>query len=498
MYEVRKQTRTGSSCRDLISPQLSKEGALSPSVFILETNMKHSSNEIYRISKWSHFFYKGEVMAALHALSLETLFVKNCGVLNRQVSVSLTKWNSLLGQEVCSEFLRLGILVQQECNDMQLLSELRNRQILEQKLDLVYLLLTDGCNLKCTYCFEETPESSCFTPTIMKPETAVEALHFFGHMTSLHGTPGGEKIIQLYGGEPLMNKKAVRTIVCEMDTMKKAGELPLKTRLVVVTNGVLLDDELIELFAENSVGVVVSIDGPPNINNKYRIAKKDGVDVFQSAITAYRKAKERGVPIGLSITLTPEVINGFDTVLDFFINDVGIENGVGFNILHFNPQVLGSIEYFDKAADCLIRAFSRFRKLGIYEERMMRKVSAFAKQEPIYADCGVVGNQIVVAPDGKVGVCQDFVKPRTYFAGSVHDPDYDPFCDGLFDNWKRRSPMFMKECFDCPAIAVCGGGCPASIELQSGSRWNIDRRICPHSQKSLEWMVWETYALSKG
>lgn len=52
--------------------------------------MKHSSNEIYRISKWSHFFYKGEVMAALHALSLETLFVKNCGVLNRQVSVSLT------------------------------------------------------------------------------------------------------------------------------------------------------------------------------------------------------------------------------------------------------------------------------------------------------------------------------------------------------------------------------------------------------------------------
>jgi uncharacterized protein len=379
---------------------------------------------------------------------------------------------------------------------MLALVTLRERLLAEQRLDLMYLLLTDGCNLRCAYCFEDTPNSKGFTPSMMKQETATAALQFFGRMTATHGTTGGEKIIQLYGGEPLMNKGVVEYIVHEVLSMKEAGELATDTKLVLVTNGVLLDDSLIELFATHSVGVGISIDGPASITNKYRIAKKRTVDVFQVALAAYQKAKRKGVAVGLSITLTPEAISDFDAVLDFFIDEVGIENGVGFNLLHFNPSVPGNEEYFDKAAECLIKAFVRFRKLGVYEERMMRKVSAFARQAPIYADCGVVGNQVVIAPDGRVGVCQDFVKPRTYFDGSVHDPNYDPIRSGLFDNWRKRSPMHMEECTRCPAVAICGGGCPASIELQTGSRWNVDKRICPHSMKSLEWMIWQTHSFS--
>ncbi|MDD2935200.1 MAG: SPASM domain-containing protein [Candidatus Pacebacteria bacterium] len=99
-----------------------------------------------------------------------------------------------------------------------------------------------------------------------------------------------------------------------------------------------------------------------------------------------------------------------------------------------------------------------------------------------------------MAPDGKVGVCQDFVKPRKYFGDELtKNPSYDPFENGLYDGWKNRSPFFMEQCYDCEAIALCGGGCPASIELRTGSRWNIDDRICPHSKQSLEWLIWDTY-----
>ena len=111
----------------------------------------------------------------------------------------------------------------------------------------------------------------------------------------------------------------------------------------------------------------------------------------------------------------------------------------------------------------------------------------------MFADCGVVGNQIVIAPDGKIGVCQDFVKPRTYFDGSVFDGDYDPFERGLFDGWRKRSPLFMDQCIDCNAVAICGGGCPASVELKTGNRWNVDERICQHSKLTLEWLIWETF-----
>jgi uncharacterized protein len=51
----------------------------------------------------------------------------------------------------------------------------------------------------------------------------------------------------------------------------------------------------------------------------------------------------------------------------------------------------------------------------------------------------------------------------------------------------------MEECFDCEAIAICGGGCPASVELKTGSRWNIDERICPHSKNTLYWLILESF-----
>lgn len=55
------------------------------------------------------------------------------------------------------------------------------------------------------------------------------------------------------------------------------------------------------------------------------------------------------------------------------------------------------------------------------------------------------------------------------------------------------SVLDMEQCFLCPALGICGGGCPASIELASGSMWEIDKRICPHSIKTLEWLIWDLY-----
>ena len=116
----------------------------------------------------------------------------------------------------------------------------------------------------------------------------------------------------------------------------------------------------------------------------------------------------------------------------------------------------------------------------------------------MYADCGVVGHQLVVAPDGRIGVCQDFIKPRTYFSRSVYDNDHHDLIDDLFADWRDRSPFFMPQCMDCPALGICGGGCPASAELKTGSRYNRDERACYHSKQILEWLVWGAYAKLSG
>lgn len=451
---------------------------------------------MYRLSVWSHCFFHGGVAALYHVLTMEVLYLPQVvgetifrG--GRDVRSSDT-WFEEVG-DVLPLLIEKGFLVAPDHDDHVDLETRRIALAANQPLDVMYLLVTDGCNLRCTYCFEESPGAPQFRARQMDERTVDAAIDTFARLTKRYGSANPEKLIQLYGGEPLMNKKAIRRAVYRLTERKASGDLPSEAKLVILTNGLLLDEAFAEYLAAEKVALGISLDGPALYTNAYRIAKKKGVDTFASARRAYEIARTAGIEVGLSATLTPDVVAHFDEVLDFFINDLRVESGINFNILHFSPAVPVDDEYYERAADCILQAFERFRDLGIYEERMMRKVQSFAEQDPIFVDCGVSGNQIIVAPDGAIGVCQDFVKPRTYFRGSVHD-EGDPIAAGLHAEWRTRSPFYMDECQSCPAMAICGGGCPASVELSTGNRWNIDRRICPHSRKSLEWLIWETYA----
>jgi uncharacterized protein len=287
----------------------------------------------------------------------------------------------------------------------------------------------------------------------------------------------------------------VYAAVSYTNELKARGVLPDNCQIAIVTNGVLLNDSDARFFAKNKVTVGLSIDGPASITDFYRIPKRQDIRVTERVTAAFHLLKRCNVNVGLSVTLTPQAVDRFDEFLSFFTDgEFCSADGVSLNLLHFNPAMKLSDDYYRSAVECQIKAFERFREMGIYEERVMRKVSAFVDQEPMYADCGVVGNQLVIAPDGSIGVCHDFVKPRTYFTRSVYDKDHRDLVETLFANWRDRSPFFMPQCMDCPAIGICGGGCPASAELKTGSRNNLDERACYHSRIILEWLVWDAYA----
>jgi len=455
-----------------------------------------------RLSKWCKIFRFEEITAFFHSLSFEVIYVPNDeGDIFLSAIDSLVKDSDIskfLKNETLSALVNGKMVVDYEYNEMQELYTLRESLVDDTTLEMMYMILTDDCNLKCSYCFEDSP--SCdpsFESTYMTKEAAVTAVEYFANITKLYGDSEKKKIIHFYGGEPLLNFAAMKAAVERISELKVEGKLPHDCILVMVTNGTLINDDIATFLSENNIAVGISIDGPEELNNAYRISKsKKMSNVFKTTRDAYELLKKYGINVGLSATLTPEIVENFDEVLEFFINDLGISDGVSFNIMHFNPTVDVDDNYFEAAAKALIKAYARFSEIDVHEERMMRKVSAFIKCEQMLGDCGVVGNQIVVAPDGKIGVCQDFVKPRTYFKGTVFDKDFDLIKEGLFDGWKTRSPLFMDQCLDCEAVAICGGGCPASVELKTGSRWNIDKRICPHSKMTLSWLLLNTYKLS--
>ncbi|MFA6348654.1 MAG: radical SAM protein [Candidatus Paceibacterota bacterium] len=452
------------------------------------------------VSRWCKSSVREGVMALINSLTLNLVFLPeeqgNCLLSAVHSTPSRTLLKSVFG-DVIDQLIAEQLLVSTATQDDDLLAQSRLSLVENVRMNLCYLLLTDGCNFQCRYCFEDTPKALSFKASKMSDEVISHGLETFARLTTRYGdSKSAKRVIHLYGGEPLLNSPGVQKAVTRTEELKSSGSLPETTKMVIVTNGALLTRDMAQFLADHQVTIGISLDGPRHLNDLHRIAKRGKGGTFEKAERAYKLGRECGAMVGLSATLTPEVVENFDEVLTYFVEELGIRDGLSFNILHYSPQMSTGEDYYQAAAICLIKAFEVFRERGIYEERMMRKARAFVKREPIFIDCGVNGSQIVIAPDGRIGACQDFVKPRTYFRGSVLDPTYDPVQDGLFENWKKRSPIFMEGCLDCKSLGICGGGCPASAELKTGDRWNIDRRICPHSNLSLEWLIWQTYSTS--
>lgn len=477
-------------------PAASGRADLNPGTerFPLRPHFRNKGEVVMQLSRWCHLLHRDGVSALVNSLTLGVVYVHT-----EELNIFLGKLRSpSIADE--AEMVQLltsqGLLVEDKAVDEQVFTDTRERLRSDISLELLYLLVTDGCNLRCTYCFEETPLlTGPFRPVHMTDEIVVKAIDLFARMAIRYGNPEKKKVIHLYGGEPLVNRRAVRKAVSHIGKLKERGILPDNCQTTIVTNGVLLNKEDARCFAEHNVTVGLSIDGPASITDFYRIPKRPGVQVTERVTAAFRLLRNYGVSIGLSVTLTPQAVERFDEFLDFFSEGEFREaDGVSLNLLHFTPNVELTDDYYRAAVECQIRAFERFREIGVYEERVMRKVQAFVDRTPMYADCGVVGHQLVVAPDGRIGVCQDFVKPRTYFPCSVYDTERQDFLEVLFADWRNRSPFFMSQCTDCSALGICGGGCPASAELETGNRYNLDKRTCYHSKQILEWLIWDAYA----
>jgi len=150
--------------------------------------------------------------------------------------------------------------------------------------------------------------------------------------------------------------------------------------------------------------------------------------------------------------------------------------------------------YNEKAAKFIINAFQIFRERGVYEDRIMRKANAFIEREVWPFDCGATGgNQIVIAPNGDVGLCHGFTAQRKYFPTNISDLEFNMDKDPIFREWSMRSPLNMPQCKDCPALGICGGGCPFQAEIEKGSIWDLDERFCVHAKLTLEWLIWDIF-----
>lgn len=457
-----------------------------------------------KLSRFTHSYDLGDAVALYHSLRMKPVY------LSKDAFESLHAW---LASSSCTdvqhlpeslkleinELIKYKILTQSENEDERVLQFVKSK-IPTPAINVCYMITSEQCNLACKYCFlgnNNAQKRDHFLSENMSIETADRAIAFFVKQIKESGiSPQDSKpIIIFYGGEPLVNFNVVEHIALEINKMRNFDPYLLNAEMSVVTNGLLLDEVRIKRLHELGVSIAISIDGFTEKANSMRVDVQ-GKPVFSRILKTLDLCKSLGIDVSLSVTLSEETIKNKDDILDL-IKTYEIK-GFGFNILMSDENFVLPEEYNHQAAQFIIDEFIKLRDLGIYEDRMMRKLKSFTKAQVYFSDCAATaGGQIVIAPNGQVGICHGCLHNKDYFVSNILDNDFIAVKDKTFIEWSQLTPLNHEECLDCPALGICGGGCPVNaMHLKKGNTiHSIDERFCVHSKKTLEFFIKDLYRI---
>ncbi len=461
-------------------------------------------NNKLKFSRFAHQFNRSGTTALFNALRLRPVFVEEKTARFLSLFEDWTDPAALLTRDdlplireemerVVGQLAKNKILIDRPDFDDLVIEHFRST-LGKPYIKTAFLILTNQCNFECTYCFVENDIKKQKRPFIkMSRETAAKTLDFFE--TMIRRDPAQfeeEKSIILYGGEPLLNKDVAVYIIEETARRKAEGRFPDKLNINLITNGSLVSADLVKTLKKHGVKMSLSVDGNEASTNACR-RFVNGKPVYRKVLQAAALCREAELPFGLSVTLSEESLQNEAATMNV-VNELGAVS-LGLNpLLNADLPFKLSDDYGERSADFLIRAYRKFREEGISEDRMMRKALAFAHSSIYPFDCEAAGgNQIVIAPDGEIGLCHGFLGDRKYFVTDVETPGFEPENDPVYLEWAKRSPITMEACQSCDALGICGGGCALVGYRNGGSIWERDPNFCLHAKKTLEWLVWDLY-----
>lgn len=337
------------------------------------------------------------------------------------------------------------------------------------------------CNLSCSYCFASQGKYKG-ERGLMSFEVGKRALDFLvensGTRTNLE--------VDFFGGEPLMNWDVVKKIVAYGRSIEK--EKGKKFRFTLTTNGVLVDDDVIEFSNREMHNVVMSIDGRREIHDYYR---KDyaGNGSYDRIIPKFQKfAKSRGD--------TGYYVRGTYTHLNVdFTNDIFHMADLGFTQLSMEPVVCAPTdpealteedfpklcEQYEILAKEMIRRKKEGREITFYH--YMIDLSHGPCIYKRISGCGSGTEYMAVTPWGDLYPCHQFVGDEKYLMGNIWDGVTN---ESVRDEFRKCNVYSRRECDDCWARLYCSGGCAANAYHATGSITGVYEYGCRLFKKRIE------------
>ncbi len=354
------------------------------------------------------------------------------------------------------------------------------------------LHIAHDCNLRCRYCFAEEGEYHG-RKALMSFEVGRKALDFLiknsGNRVNLE--------VDFFGGEPTMNFDVVKQLVEYGRSREK--ECNKKFRFTLTTNGMLLNDEILD-FANKEMGnLVLSIDGRKEVNDRMRptAGKKGSYDVI---MPKFKKA-------AASRKQTNYYVRGTYTHYNTdFAKDVLHLHDEGFEQISVEPVVCDPKEdYAIKEEDIpvLLQQYDELAKEIIKRRKEGRFINFFhfmidLEGGPCVAKrlsgCGAGLEYLAVTPWGDLYPCHQFVGNEDFLLGNVDDGIINRDLSRRFGSC---SVYTKEECRDCFARFYCSGGCMANSYNATGDINGNYETGCILQRKRIECAIMIKAALSQ-
>lgn len=324
-------------------------------------------------------------------------------------------------------------------------------ELKEQKMNSMMLQVCHDCNMRCTYCYQE---SGTFgkEPIYMSKEVANKAIEFL-----FTESPDSRVFVNISGGEPLLNPDLVRSII----QLARENEDKYEKEVIITlsTNGSLLDKEMLQMLAREKVELIIPLDGGTSEQNQMRLManRRPSFDLVRDRLNW---VKESGVAYRVKGIIHHTNVMNLTGLLEVFQQE-------GYPWVSFEPVIARPDADYALTQDdveqlkgLFTEFFERYAQQDSFARRITNITSAVrcvAGQINQGYTCGAGKNYLCVSPNGDLYPCHILVGHDEFMLGNI--------LQQTFDQEKRKGfyqPLHVlnrESCRTCWARYFCGGGC---------------------------------------
>lgn len=377
--------------------------------------------------------------------------------LDPKVSEAFTKDDyTNLPEKEKDQLICKGYLVEDNVDEMALLKHKYELDKYDSHILDFTLAPTMGCNLKCTYCFEEKNKSQ--TPELMSMETQDKLVEYINNSASRIN-----KVLKVvwFGGEPLVGISVIRSLTPRIKKVAQDHNLIYNSSMT--TNGTLIhkNPNIVNDLIENDItDVQITLDGYEKEHNCRRMYKNDE-GTFDDIISATKILKNSGIKVGFRINVDNGNYKTFDKLFDKLKKEnlLGLEIGFG-HLRNYNNKDNVSSASVPKFCEILTES----RQL-INIRRNSNYIGLPVLVRPCVANRK---NSIVIDDKGYIYKCRTVIGDKKHSCGNVSDlSSMDATNYSNISKWVSWSPFEYEKCRKCKILPLCMGGCTYHCSLNS-------------------------------